>query len=114
MAKHTPGPWVVENPMEFELSVVEAGKEAYEWRFIACCPFPDPDDRDRDDIPRSQVKANARLIAASPKLLDALASAPVIRLGESFNQFGTRYTAWYRDIRNAAIAEATGESNAQV
>jgi hypothetical protein len=66
--QHTPGPWEVESPMPDELWIVEAGKQAHEWRVIAGSPFPG----DRDDIPRAQVKANARLMAASPVMLEAL------------------------------------------
>lgn len=67
-ATHTPGPWEVESPMDGELWIVEAGKQAYEWRVIAGCPFPD----ERSDIPRKQVEANARLFSAAPDLLIAL------------------------------------------
>lgn len=39
-AQHTPGPWCVEDPMDFELTIVVAGKETHEWRFIASCSLP--------------------------------------------------------------------------
>ena len=58
--KFTPGPWSVEQPMDFELAIVEAGKPAHEWRFIATCMFPD----ENGDIPKKEVIANAHLIAA--------------------------------------------------
>ena len=62
--KFTPGPWSVEQPMDFELAIVEAGKPAHEWRFIATCMFPD----ENGDIPKKEVIANAHLIAAAPDL----------------------------------------------
>ena len=67
-AQHTPGPWAVQEPMDHELWIVEDGKEAYEWRVIAGLPWPS----EKGDIARKQVEANARLIAASPDMLEAL------------------------------------------
>jgi len=61
---HTPGPWAVENPMDFELSIVEANKPTHEWKFIASIPTSP-----EFDFPRSTAEANARLIAAAPDLL---------------------------------------------
>ena len=58
--KATKGDWEVQEPIDIGLMIVEAGKEAYEWRGIADLLFPD----DRDDIPRKQVIANAAFIVA--------------------------------------------------
>lgn len=70
-AKHTPGPWTVEDPMGPDiLSIVEAGKRSYEWRFIATVSLDDDED---DDIPRREAEANAILLAEAPNLLAALA-----------------------------------------
>ena len=55
----TAGAWEVENPMDHELWIVEAGKETYEWRTIAGLPYPS----ERGEIPRKQVEANAEFIA---------------------------------------------------
>lgn len=63
----TPGLWGIQEPMDEGLWIVEAGKEAYEWRVIASCPWPD----EPGDIPRNRVKANARLIAAAPDMATA-------------------------------------------
>lgn len=65
---HTPGPWAAEQPMDFEIMIVQGGKEAFEWKTIAGLPFPEDD----WDIPRDQVEANATLMAASPDMLSAL------------------------------------------
>jgi len=67
----TQGPWVVEDPLSFELSIVQAGLEAYEWQFIASCTFSDEDED--DPLPREQVERNAAFIAAaSPDRVIAL------------------------------------------
>lgn len=55
----TAGAWEVENPMDHELWIVEAGKETYDWRTIAGFPYPS----ERHEIPRKQVEANAEFVA---------------------------------------------------
>lgn len=77
--KATEGPWTVEDPMATELTIVEAGKPTYEWRFIASCSLPDGDD-DQDFTAR-EVYANASFIAFARTALTMLARE-VIRLGE--------------------------------
>lgn len=66
LAKATPGPWSVEDPMGFELSIVETDKPTHEWRFIAGCALPDGDD-DQAFTGR-EIHANAKLIALAPTL----------------------------------------------
>lgn len=98
MAKHTEGPWTVEQPMDFEFTVVEDnGKDPADWRFIASCCFSDPDDP--NPISRAQVEANAHLIAAAPELLEALE-----------NLLAECPEAWSRHGAQAAIAKARGEA----
>jgi hypothetical protein len=55
------------------------------------------------------VEANAYLIAASPTMFDALEAAPVIRLGETFDEFAVRYKQWHREIRVPAVNLAKAE-----
>jgi hypothetical protein len=61
---HTPGPWSVEEPMDFELSIVEANRPVHEWQFIACIPHGG---KKEGDFPKVIAEANARLMAAAPK-----------------------------------------------
>jgi len=70
----TKGPWAVEDPMDFELSIVQAEKQVYEWVLIASCPWPE----EEGDFSRATVEANARLIAAAPRLYYALQKCQVI------------------------------------
>lgn len=121
-AQHTPGPWCVEDPMDFELTIVEAGKETHEWRFIASCSLPDGDDD--QDFTSGEVQANARLIAAAPELLEALRpfAAVMADIGETEadeDTFRNANRAYAKapaitvgDIRKAAalFSLATGES----
>ncbi len=90
--KHTPGPRSIEDPISDSLLIVEAGKEAYEWRSIAIVPTPD------GDFTIGEPEANARLICAAPDLLSALKS--VIALSDR------KHKAW--DAAKAAIAKAEG------
>ena len=105
---HTPGPWEVESPMDHELWIVEAGKQAYEWRVIAGCPWPD----DIGGISRKQVKANAHLIAAAPDMRDALVGlAPILATAESNASGNPEWEAVSAKVNaaRAAIAKATGQ-----
>jgi hypothetical protein len=69
----TPGPWTVEYPMgDEEHIIVPAGKETYDWVFIASVTPTDDDDPGRPRISKAQALANATLIAAAPDLLSAL------------------------------------------
>lgn len=60
MSGHTPGPWKV---MAYGQSVMDSRNE-----FIASC-VPEP----RSAVGAAEADANARLIAAAPELLEALA-----------------------------------------
>lgn len=101
----TKGPWEIQEPMDHELWIVEAGKQSFEWRVIAGLPWPD----EKSDIPRKQVEANARLIATAPKILAALAEISGL-VGDAFNgQIGaTQALDAIDDIAKAAITAALG------
>lgn len=67
----TPGNWCIEEPMDHEQWIVEDGKDSYEWRVIAGCPWSD----DRSDIPRKQQVANAAFIVWCRNNADLLIEA---------------------------------------
>ena len=86
MSKHTPGPWTFDNELEF-----------------ICTDTPPYGEWDvaKVNIVRAEAKANARLIAAAPDLLET-----VKRLREMCADFGAKTAC---DIAEAAIAKATTE-----
>lgn len=109
MSEHTPGPFAVESPMDDSLWIVEAGKQAYEWRVIASLPFPD----ERGDILRTQVIANARPFAASDVMLAALRGLEGILATAESNASGNpewEYVSARINAARAAIAAATGDA----
>lgn len=69
MTKHTPGPWTI-NPVETyyeSVGILTPNGRGFFFREIAKLQFP------FDDItPNEEVRANARLVAAAPELLEAL------------------------------------------
>lgn len=77
-SKHTPGPWDVEDPMgaDVGLWIVQSGLETYQWSCIAMVTCDDDEVRKPDVrfIDEDEQRANARLIAAAPKLKGALAA----------------------------------------
>ena len=86
MSKHTPGPWTFDN----EIGLIRTDTPPYgEW------------DVAKVNIVRAEAKANARLIAAAPDLLET-----VKRLREMCADFGAKTAC---DIAEAAIAKATTE-----
>ena len=91
MSKHTQGPWTVDGAVATEnLDVLgEGGRVA----MLAC-----------DDIDSETLRANARLIAASPEMLDAL------RVAQSeLHYFTATRGSEAHELVRAAIAKATGE-----
>jgi hypothetical protein len=104
--KHTPGPWSldprspgdVETPAGVQIAFgLAASQVGEEWHIKGPCP---PDD---------EAEANARLIAASPDLLEALRGlleAYLVHEGHSYCDLGTDDDAVSR--ARTAIAKATG------
>ena len=84
--QHTPGPWTFDNGIEF---ICTDTPPYGEWAVA------------RVNIVRAEAKANARLIAAAPDLLET-----VKRLREMCADFGAKTAC---DIAEAAIAKATTE-----
>ena len=84
--QHTPGPWTFDNGIGF----IRTDTSPYgEWAVA------------KVNIVRAEAKANARLIAAAPDLLET-----VKRLREMCADFGAKTAC---DIAEAAIFKATGE-----
>ena len=104
MSKHTKGPWaVVEHDHAICIQTESPSKTKYgASRYAAIGGF---DRNDRAQL--EEARANARLIAAAPELLDALEQMVSVfldtegRHGESENDA--------MDAANAAITKATGE-----
>ena len=92
MSKHTPGPWTFDNGIEF----IRTDTSPYGGWAVA-----------RVNIVRAEAKANARLIAAAPELLDALKLMRDAFLDTEGSHGTLEQTA--TDAADAAIAKATGE-----
>lgn len=96
MAEHTPGPWLYDGCVQ----IVEAERP-----HMRICFLPS----DHDEYASS--KANARLIAAAPDLLEAL-----IAISDQLERIGdTRphKDGQFIDDARAAIAKATGDEGGQ-
>ena len=101
-AKHTPGPWVVRT-IDQSLATVETQDGEY----IICNAAQLRGDDWKTE--HAERKANARLIAAAPELLDALQSiAECCNEDRTARDYASRQTE-IRGIARAAIAKATGE-----
>lgn len=103
MNKHTPGPWVATAVSEYEWSIHNAnGHPAPHALVIA---------PNGDLLRRMRSRANARLIAAAPEMLEALEIAFLALGREGGNAVGTSVPgvrdAWLK--ARAAIARAEGK-----
>jgi hypothetical protein len=77
MAKYTPGPWTIEDPMGPETPwIVEAGKPTHEWRCIAIL--------ETERFGLIEARANHRLLVAAPTMAEALLK--VVRAGSRDQQ----------------------------
>jgi hypothetical protein len=92
MSKHTPGPWTFDNGIEF---ICTDTSPYGEWAVA------------KVNIVRAEAKANARLIAAAPELLDALKLMRDAFLDTEGSHGTLEQTA--TDAAEAAIFKATGE-----
>lgn len=105
-AKHTPGPWTV-------LMAPAGARIESEYASVVLVGC---DEIGADDVERlsHEAKANARLIAAAPELLEALKEAERL-LAKAFGEppaLASYTNDGHRAIRDAraAIAKAEGES----
>lgn len=90
MSKHTKGPWEVHGD-----AIMAEPNSHIEDTALGIAYVMDHD----SERPASVTRANARLIAAAPDLLDALIAVVAIS--------DRKHDAW--DAAKAAIAKATGE-----
>lgn len=114
--RHTPGPWQVMNDYDGATIVIanvdgetfSDGTSTFSYDFV-CDTLPDDGDGSRS---REIAKANARLIAAAPELLEALKTAKgTIRAWHGRSQWDIydRASPEMKAI-NSAIAKAEGRS----
>lgn len=100
-ASHTPGPWSVQDNAWHTSSIVVPETT------IARCVVPDDEiDQEASDdegADTAKIRANARLIAAAPELLEAL---------ESCLPACTGPFVWLVPLVEKAIAKATGQTPA--
>jgi hypothetical protein len=75
MSKHTPGPWNVEQDVVNNGDILIMTPEFRPLASVDVREIPE----DTEGIPRETALANAKLIAAAPKLLDALKKFLLLR-----------------------------------
>ncbi|WP_300573496.1 hypothetical protein [Phenylobacterium sp.] len=107
-ATHTPGPWGVEDPMGHCLTIVgNPSAPVCDWKWVATCDWPDEDNQ---LLTSAEVKANARLIASAPALLEALKVAKtamfnLLLVAEVPDRFAASFNEVQRQV-DAAISKA--------
>jgi len=91
--QHTQAPWHVDDDFVFSINGLRVA---------------DPYCDDQDDMPESEVDANAHLIAAAPEMLEALQWQEMADADPE----ASRRKGYYdraRELRRAAIAKAEGK-----
>ena len=70
-AQHTPGPWNTEGPKDWNTSgrtIIVLNPERFPTAFVPAWDAPKPG----EEYAAEEARANARLVAAAPDLLEAL------------------------------------------
>jgi hypothetical protein len=98
--KHTAGPWAVTDTTRSYLSIIAAPDGRLRWRAVACL------DSAGGTLAPDEIRANARLIAAAPELLEALKLAINTVECASIDVATGEELPWYRNAK-AVIAKAT-------
>lgn len=105
---HTPGPWIVggesSNDAESEFVCNADGSKTICW--TADTYNEDKDEGEATD----EDRANARLIAASPELLEALKAAVAVMTGWSYASIADAGDTETVRLCKAAIAKAEGRA----
>ena len=113
MNKHTPGPWRLTESGDAIVSadggtlIVETGQDY--WKNLEAAAAGASSDIAKRHLP--QVRANARLIAAAPELLEALRACDLFLTAHGqgwFNASNEGRNAW--KMARAAIAKAEGKA----
>ena len=87
MSKHTESPWIYSHNTVSGGNGSETVAEVY-------------------GFDTTEKKANAKLIAAAPELLEALNEAPIVSMFSKAEDFITAYEKWRDKIKIPAIAKA--------
>ena len=96
---YTKGPWLLEeNKINGTINIVSESRY-----FIISSTI------DSDVIGERIDKANLKLIAASPDLLEALNKAPIVSKYSNAEEFITAYEKWRDEYKLPAIKKAEGE-----
>lgn len=105
MSKHTPGPWKIDGPkaMNIQCNIHRViNDDRFPAAFVPAWDQPAPGEEDGTE----EARANARLIAAAPDLLEALkALRDAVEASKKMN--GREYIDLGIQV-NAAIAKAEG------
>lgn len=111
MQEHTPGPWTADKRygvLHTEVYAPSIGRAiAYVWTYNA--PLNRRDAKRDDYTPNPEWMANARLIAAAPKLLEACIQARAA-LPDAWLAAGCDCPADVVELLNEAISEAQGQA----
>jgi hypothetical protein len=99
MSAHTPAPWVI-----YKTVNVMGGSDG---RRLVANAGGHQDNRITDGG-SGENEANARLIAAAPKMLKALEACPLPNTMGTAQEHFTRFYDWYRQVAAPAIRDAGG------
>ncbi len=115
MNKHTPGPWEVKNDLTIFSALGADSGDGYKshstdgWQIADCSESLTFVDGGAMELGHEVKKANARLIAAAPDLLEALEMALNIQQDNYGNATNTHINLiGFAQIARAAIAKARG------
>jgi hypothetical protein len=108
MNKHTPGPWIEVDGERFEAERVITNKHRQDRQMVGVCGL----DVDFFGEIGLEQKANARLIASAPDLLEALnqVNSAACYASEEAPETREAMLLHIGEIARAAITKATGET----
>lgn len=104
MSGHTPGPWLLSDGGRTVYALTQYGFNRF-WLSIDSCGRPT-----HDEAGPEECRANARLIAAAPELLEALRGLSEVIDAAIWGKPWQGYPHAQMDAAKAAIAKAEGKS----